>query len=260
MSRWILFLQFAVTLAVGELNLSNYPCYKPQRLNYRNSRIVGGHNALKEQASYLAVLTRSGGNIFCGSSILNEKFIVTAAHCICNNKNKFIQPNQMKVYVGIHETSEIQKIQLNEIDAGMASEVIVDKIIVHPDYVCGKKSDSDIALLELKKSIKFSDYIKPVCVETKDINISTLGIVSGFGMTHEDFSIGEKPKTLQSANVPIWANDECQTSYESLGKTFTISNRQICAGGRNGASIDACYSDSGGYELFFILFLIMEIN
>lgn len=114
--------------------------------------------------------------------------------------------------------------------------------------------------MELKKSIKFSDYIKPVCVETKDINISNLGIVSGFGMTHEDFSIGEKPKTLQSANVPIWANDECQTSYESLGKTFTISNRQICAGGRNGASIDACYSDSGGYELFFILFLIMEIN
>ena len=60
------------------------------------------------------------------------------------NKNKFIQPNQMKVYVGIHEISEIQKIQQNEIDAGMASEVIVDKIIVHPDHVCGKKSDSDI--------------------------------------------------------------------------------------------------------------------
>ena len=147
MLQWIILLQFAVTLVVSELNLSNYPCYKPQRFNYRNARIVGGHNALKEQASYLAVLTRSGGNIFCGSAIINERFIVTAAHCVCNNKNKFIQPNQMKVYVGIHEISAIQKIQQNEIDDdGMATEVIVDKIIVHSDYVCGKKSDSDIGL------------------------------------------------------------------------------------------------------------------
>lgn len=147
MLQWIIFVHFIATIVTGsEINLANYPCYKSQRLNYRLGRIVGGYTAQRDDTPYLAVLTRSGGNIFCGSAVISEKFILTAAHCVCNNKNKIIQPTQMKVYVGIHQIVEIQKIQNNEIDDGMASEVTVEDIIVHPDYVCGKKSDSDIGM------------------------------------------------------------------------------------------------------------------
>lgn len=47
----------------------------------------------------------------------------------------------------------------------------------------------------------FSDNVKPLCLETEKSEISELGIVSGFGMTNEDFQVGEKPDVLQSANV-----------------------------------------------------------
>lgn len=152
MVLWLFFIPFVVSTVVCEISFSSHQCHRPS--NYRNARIVGGYNARRDESSYLAVLTRSGGNIFCGSAIISERFILTAAHCVCNNKNKLIQPTQMKVYVGVHDISDIQKIHENSIDDGMATEVIVEKIIVHSGYTCGKKSDKDIGLYCVKFILK----------------------------------------------------------------------------------------------------------
>jgi hypothetical protein len=58
-----------------------------------------------------------------------------AAHCVCNNRNKIIEATQMKVYVGMNKVSDIKNQEARK------EEVIVDKIIVHPNYICGKKSE-----------------------------------------------------------------------------------------------------------------------
>lgn len=44
-----------VSFSLGDLNLSNYPCYKPERLHPRNARVVGGYNAIKGESPYMAV-------------------------------------------------------------------------------------------------------------------------------------------------------------------------------------------------------------
>lgn len=93
-----------------------------------------------------------------------------------------------------------------------------------------------------------------------------MGIVTGWGWTNEEFNLGEKPDTLQTVDVPVWNNEECQMSYKNMMKSNQISDSQMCAGGRNGGvdcktkifstkSIklllkffiySACWSDSGG--------------
>lgn len=87
----------------------------------------------------------------------------------------------------------------------------------------------------------FNENIHSVCLATESSKISSMGIVSGYGMNNENFSIAEKPDTLQAAQLPLWNNQDCQEKYSSLHKNFNISSRQICAGGRNG--VDSCYAD-----------------
>lgn len=85
-----------------------------------------------------------------------------------------------------------------------------------------------------------------------------MGLVSGYGMNNEDVSIAEKPEVLQKAQLPLWDNSDCQKSYASFNKAFVITERQICAGGKNG--VDSCYSDSGGLVQLNIIYLIQDIN
>lgn len=90
------------------------------------------------------------------------------------------------------------------------------------------------ALLHVKSPIKFNRDVQPLCLSTEDPNPGDFATVTGFGWTNEDFSLGEKPDSLQSAVVPIWSNIDCQTSYIHLMKSNRISENQLCAGGRNG--------------------------
>lgn len=130
-----------IEIVAGEMSLSNFPCYKPKPMNYRNAlRIVGGSDAVQSETPYMVGLMRHGG-IVCGASIISENFLILAAHCVCNNQNDFIKPTQLKAFIGMHKLSDVRS---NQISSELISEVLIDKIIVHPDYVCGKQTQNDI--------------------------------------------------------------------------------------------------------------------
>uniref|UniRef100_A0A8C3TLI3 Uncharacterized protein n=1 Tax=Catharus ustulatus TaxID=91951 RepID=A0A8C3TLI3_CATUS len=60
---------------------------------YVSTRIAGGDDCLPGQCPWQAVLLDEKGEEFCGGTILNENFILTAAHCINQTK-------EIKVVVG----------------------------------------------------------------------------------------------------------------------------------------------------------------
>lgn len=237
----------AMTLGniAGQMSLSNYPCFKPKPLNYRRiGRIVGGFDAKKGEQPYIVGLMRHGG-VVCGASIISEDFLVLAGHCVCNNRNQIIKPTQFRAFVGMHKLSDVKVMAMNQIEDESVAEVFIEKIIVHPNYVCGK-TENDIALLKLKYSIKFNGNVQPLCLNTGDENELDLeiGSVSGWGWTNENLNLGDKPDVLQTVDVPVWENEECQSSYKSLMKNHKITENQLCAGGDG--MLDACFSDSGG--------------
>lgn len=52
-------------------------------------------------------------------------------------------------------------------DGAHPIEILVDDIIVHPDYVTTSKYN-DIALIRLNKAVKFNDHIRPACLYKND--------------------------------------------------------------------------------------------
>lgn len=48
----------------------------------RTGRVVGGHDANPGEYPWLVSITRRGGH-FCGGSVINNKFVLTAGHCMC---------------------------------------------------------------------------------------------------------------------------------------------------------------------------------
>lgn len=86
----------------------------------------------------------------------------------------------------------------------------------------------------MKSPIKFNKNIQPLCLSTGDSIAPETGTVTGWGWTQEDFNLGEKPNVLQSADVPVWDNEDCQMSYKDKMKTNKITENQMCAGGVSG--------------------------
>lgn len=81
----------------------------------------------------------------CGGTIINERTIVTAAHCISSPQD----PSKMLVLVGLHDLSKIYQSE---------SSYTPSNIYIHPEFEYdGKSVRNDIAVLQFETNITFSD-------------------------------------------------------------------------------------------------------
>ena len=48
----------------------------------RSTRIVGGQEAEANEYPYMVALDYGFGRPFCGGSLINDRYILTAAHCV----------------------------------------------------------------------------------------------------------------------------------------------------------------------------------
>ncbi|XP_006851611.1 PREDICTED: coagulation factor X [Chrysochloris asiatica] len=188
-------------------------------------RIVGGRDCKDGECPWQALLINEENEGFCGGTILNEYYILTAAHCLQ-------QAKRFKVRVGDLNT---EKEEGNE----MAHDV--ELIIKHNKFV-QETYDFDIAVIKLKTPITFRMNVAPACLPEKDWAESTLmtqktGIISGFGKTHEK---ARPSTTLKMLEVPYVDRNTCK-----LSSSFTITQNMFCAG-YDTKPKDACQGDSGG--------------
>lgn len=192
-------------------------------------RIVGGKPIDISKVPWQVALIR--GNLaephrsqFCGGSVIAERWIITAAHCIVNN---IVQedPARVNVVTGT-----------NFFIAG-GSRWVVEKIVVHPDYDPNSQNN-DVALLKTTQALPTSLLIGLVSSGFQPVSGASL-MVSGWGSLKEG---GRGSDELMGVGVPVVPNDVCNAADAYAG---SITDVMLCAGFREGG-LDSCQGDSGG--------------
>ncbi|XP_022524222.2 tryptase [Astyanax mexicanus] len=194
-----------------------------------NTKIVGGNTAVSGSWPW-QVSIQSLGRHFCGGSLINNNWILSAAHCF--------QSSQTSTLAFLRVSLGKQSLQTPESNS---LTITVAQIINHPSYV-SSAHDNDIALLQLSSSVTFSDYIQPVCLAAagSTLGSGTLVWVTGWGDISSDVSLPD-PQNLQEVELPIVSNTACTSAYGS----GSITSNMMCAGLSQGGK-DSCQGDSGG--------------
>ncbi|XP_008491890.1 coagulation factor IX [Calypte anna] len=190
------------------------------------TRVVGGSDSMKGEVPWQVLLTNSNGVGFCGGSIINEKWVVTAAHCLSPGDN-------VTAVAGEYNTQE---------DDHTEQRRQVVRILPHYTYNATiNKHHNDIALLELDKPLTFNSYVTPICIGSQKFTNELLkhgtGTVSGWGST---LYRGRAATILQVLKVPFVDRPTCLKSTST-----TILPNMFCAGFAVGGR-DTCEGDSGG--------------
>ncbi|MEM9374663.1 MAG: serine protease [Pseudomonadota bacterium] len=192
-------------------------------------KLVGGEPISIDVAPWQAALVVSyiadaGRGVFCGGSVIDPEWVITAAHCI-----EGTQPSIINVVVG---TSDL---------AAPTQRINVESIFVHDQYLSASGSGYDIALLKLDspanaKSIHIlSSKIEDLISDEGDLDL----MISGFGAQEMG---GNTSPILMGASVPFVRTTTCNSRASYGG---AINETMFCAGFKDGG-VDACQGDSGG--------------
>ncbi|XP_022612563.1 transmembrane protease serine 9-like [Seriola dumerili] len=190
-----------------------------------NTRIVGGQAA--PEGSWPWQVSLHTSRHFCGGSLINNEWVLTAAHCVASPVTR-----NPTVFLGRQSQEGPNP---NEVSRR------VTQTLIHPNYN-PMTSNNDIALLRLSSPVTFSNFILPVCLAAADSAFfaGTDTWVTGWGNIGTDEPL-PSPQNLMEVEVPVVGNRQCNCNY-GVG---TITENMICAGLLNGGR-DSCQGDSGG--------------
>jgi secreted trypsin-like serine protease len=197
------------------------------------NRVIGGVQAAAGDAPWQALVLPSG--YLCGGAILDNRHVVTAAHCVYDNYDyEVIAPGSVTVRAGVVDRT-----------AAGGQTVAVSAITVYPGYDPDFES-GDVAILTLADpGLSISSTVQPIGltdVGWRPVNGVTNMQLSGWGSIVQrspmDTTTPQSASTTLMVAKNIQGTDACSSVYTPFD-----DSRMLCAGQ---AGYDACQGDSGG--------------
>lgn len=199
--------------------------------------IVGGEGVNISEYPYQVALYKKykqrGQDVYyqvCGGTIINQEWILTAAHCV--NRTK---ASDWAILAGKTFLSS----------ATVADLTFVSGLEVYPGYR-DVTSGKDCALMRLSTPLDLSDpnmatiqWVTPAEEAAGYTDAGLASVTSGWGTLS---SGGSSPDQLQAVAVPIVSNADAAAAYGSRN----ITDDQLAAGIVGVGGKDACQGDSGG--------------
>ncbi|XP_066994808.2 trypsin alpha-4 [Anabrus simplex] len=192
---------------------------------YSDPRIIGGKVAAENQFPYQISLQVNGEHI-CGGSIIDERHVLTAAHCVFDRDKHVYPPQMMEVVAGSLYWRSLNRHQ-------------VKNIFTHDQYKeILKKAVNDISLIRVSTPFTTSNSVRPIALRNIPVPTTDASncVVSGWGLTREN---GQPSARLRYVEIMIMERTSCSIPYGG------IPDGTVCAGDYS-YNKDSCQGDSGG--------------
>jgi trypsin len=190
-------------------------------------KIVGGQEARPYEFPWQVSIQSRGGSHFCGGSIINDRWIICAAHCLAGQT-----PGGISVVVGEHDRSAVSDVR---------QTLDVEGIWVHEGFD-SNTFEKDISLIKTAVAITLNVNVQPICAPDPANDYAYYkSQCSGWGTLNSGGTCC--PDVLQYVTLNITTNAYCDAVYT----TNAIYDDMICATDNTGMNErDSCQGDSGG--------------
>lgn len=197
-------------------------------------RIVGGEEANPHEFPYQISLQwnfnieglRQPPMHFCGGSLIAERFILTAGHCVPN----YSPDGFVEAVAGAHDFTQY--------DGAEQRRRVVERFI-HEDYA-GGVNPNDIAVFRVDRPFVLNRNVQLISLPVAGAIPTGMCTISGWGST--SFTTSPiYPDILMKTSIPVMDLDKCRSIYFEE----VIEDSNVCAGTIEGTS-SVCSGDSGG--------------
>uniref|UniRef100_A0A2A4JBA7 Peptidase S1 domain-containing protein n=1 Tax=Heliothis virescens TaxID=7102 RepID=A0A2A4JBA7_HELVI len=193
-----------------------------------NQRIVGGSVTTIDQYPTIVAMLDTFDLIHytqgCGGTILNNRSVLTAAHCVASR------------------TPPWWRFRAGSTFANSGGTVyLLQQIITHPTYNVAAYVDNDLSIVRSSTAIIFNDNVRPVAIAGTQYNLADNQPVwaAGWGFITE-----EGPASEQLRHVQVYTINQEICQQRMYGAVIT--ENMLCTGILDVGGRDQCYRDSGG--------------
>ncbi|QXJ20698.1 serine protease [Actinomadura graeca] len=181
-----------------------------------STMVIGGEDAT-EPYPFMASLQTTANEHFCGGSLLDAEWVVTAWHCVADK-----QPADVRLRIGSHHHA----------DGGSLRDA--QRIVPHPE---GNWNHFDIALVKLDQPVPEA----PIALDTRQATGTPTRLL-GWGCTAPGPNTGcETPDVLKQLDSAIREPSTCR--HVTGGAIQPAS--EVCTGNPE-TEAGPCFGDSGG--------------
>lgn len=171
---------------------------------------------------------------FCGGTLIDPSWVLTAAHCVTTDSGAFLAPTDVQVALGFQALSSITS----------TDRIAVSEVIVHPKWGSGGlRWDAALLRLATPSSQPTMQMIQP-----SQLSAAAGGRpaeIAGWGCTAtENKACVAYPDPLYEVRTSFVSDAECG-SAQAWGRGFDPGS-MICAGSVAVGDKRACIGDSGG--------------
>ncbi|RZF41606.1 hypothetical protein LSTR_LSTR000320 [Laodelphax striatellus] len=168
----------------------------------------------------------------CGGSLISERFVLSAAHC-----------------TQTHDLGPARWVKLGELDTSTEEDDAQPEIIAitdrydHPEYD-PQQVYNDITLYKLARKVVFNQYIKPMCLQTREFTLRPeSALAAGWGRLG---FVGKISTKLMKVTVDLFDIERCSMTSDSTQMPNGVNGSSMMCAGADEGDRDTCPGDSGG--------------